>query len=303
MELRHLRYFLAVAEERNITRAAEKLHIAQPPLSRQIQQLEDFLGVALFVRGSRPLELTEAGQHFQKHAVQLINQSKNLIASTRNIGKVEAKFTMGFVGSTLYGLLPEVARRFKAAHPNVDLSLVEMATLDQIRALKAGEIDVGIGRVRHEDPNIRRILLREEPLVAAVPSDHALAAKERVSLHDLIGETLILYPNHPRPSFADLVLEAFHDRGLIPGRTMEARELQVSLGLVAAGMGVTIAPKSVLGMQRHDVVFREFDDPRLVSPILMSIRMEEDSVYIRSLLGLIYDIYRAEGLPHVEETF
>jgi len=301
MELRHLRYFLAVADERNITRAAERLHIAQPPLSRQIQQLEELLGVALFVRGSRPLELTEAGQHFRKHAEQLVTMSKNLIATTRQIGKVEAKFTMAFVGSTLYGLLPEVVRRFKQAHPQVDLSLVEMTTSEQMRALKAGEIDAGIGRIRYDDPSIRRILLRDEPLVAAVPYGHPLAGLEELSLQDLASETLILFPQGQRPNFADLILQAFHDRGLAPERTLEAREIQISLGLVAAGMGVTIAPKSVLGLQRRDVVFKNFSDARLSAPILMNVRAEEESAYIRSLLEQIYALYRSEGIAHYEE--
>ena len=302
MELRHLRYFLAVAEEGNITRAAERLHIAQPPLSRQIQQLEDFLGVTLFVRGVRPLQLTEAGLHLQKQAAQLIHQSKVLISSTRQVGKVDAKFTMAFVGSTLYGLLPEVARRFQAAHPNVDFSLVEMLTLEQNRALKEGEIDVGIGRIRVDDPNVRRILLRDEPLVAAVPSNHRLAGAATVSMQDLAAETLILFPQSPRPSFADLVLEAFHDRGLEPERIIETRELQISLGLVAAGMGVTIVPKSALGLQRRDVVFREFNDARLVSPVFMSIRINDKSEYVLSLQQLVYELYREEGIPHYEEA-
>lgn len=302
MELRHLRYFLAVAEEGNITRAAERLHIAQPPLSRQIQQLEDMLGVTLFVRGARPLQLTEAGQHLVKHASQLIHQSKVLVASTRQVGKIDAKFTMAFVGSTLYGLLPEVARRFQAAHPNVDFSLVEMMTLEQNRALKDGEIDVGIGRVRHDDPNIRRILLRDEPLVAAIPSNHPLVQAETVSLSDLAAETLILFPQSPRPSFADLVLQAFHDRGLEPGRTRETRELQISLGLVAAGMGVSVVPESALGLQRRDVVFRKFDDARLASPVFMSVRINDKSEYLQSLQQLIYALYRDEGLPHYEEA-
>lgn len=303
MELRHLRYFLAVAEERNITRAAEKLHIAQPPLSRQIQQLEDLLGVTLFVRGSRPLELTDAGHHFRKHAEQLITLSKNLIASTRDIGKVEAKFTLAFVGSTLYGLLPEVIRRFKHAHPQVNLSLVEMTTLEQMHALKEGDIDVGVGRIRHDDPNIRRILLRDEPLVAALPSGHPLAGTETLTLQELVSETLILYPKAPRPNFTDLILQAFHDRGLTPDRTMEAREIQISLGLVAAGMGVTIAPRSVLGIQRSDVVFKPFSDSRLSAPILINVRADDESVYIRSLLDQIYALYREEGIPHYEENF
>lgn len=297
-----MRYFIAVADERNITRAAERLHIAQPPLSRQIQQLEELLGVALFVRGSRPLELTEAGQHFRKHAEQLVTMSKNLIATTRQIGKVEAKFTMAFVGSTLYGLLPEVVRRFKHAHPQVDLSLVEMTTSEQIRALKAGEIDAGIGRIRYDDPSIRRILLRDEPLVAAVPYGHPLAGLEELALQDLASETLILFPQGQRPNFADLILQAFHDRGLAPERTLEAREIQISLGLVAAGMGVTIAPKSVLGLQRRDVVFKNFSDARLSAPILMNVRAEEESAYIRSLLEQIYALYRSEGIAHYEEN-
>lgn len=303
MELRHLRYFLAVAEERNITRAAEKLHIAQPPLSRQIQQLEDLLGVTLFVRGSRPLELTDAGHHFRKHAEQLITLSKNLIVTTRHVGKVEAKFTMAFVGSTLYGLLPEVIRRFKLAHPHVDLSLVEMMTLDQMRALKEGDIDVGIGRIRHDDPNIRRILMRDEPLVAAIPYGHRLAEADTLSLQDLAAETLILYPKAPRPNFADLILQAFHDRGITPDRTIEAREIQISLGLVAAGMGVTLAPKSVMGVQRRDVVFKHVSDDRLSAPILMHVRADDDSIYIRSLLDQIYALYQAEGIPHYQENF
>jgi DNA-binding transcriptional LysR family regulator len=228
--------------------------------------------------------------------------SKNLIATTRQIGKVEAKFTMAFVGSTLYGLLPEVVRRFKHAHPQVDLSLVEMTTSEQMRALKAGEIDAGIGRIRYDDPSIRRILLRDEPLVAAVPYGHPLAGLEELALQDLASETLILFPQGQRPNFADLILQAFHDRGLAPERTLEAREIQISLGLVAAGMGVTIAPKSVLGLQRRDVVFKNFSDTRLSAPILMNVRAEEESAYIRSLLEQIYALYRSEGIAHYEET-
>ena len=162
LELRHLRYFVAVAEERKFSRAAERLHIAQPPLSRQIQQLEDLLQVELFRRTTRSLELTEAGRFFYGHAVQMLAQCTDVISMTRRIGKIERKFAIGFVGSTLYGLLPEVARKFMAAHPDVDVTLHEMTTVEQIQALKDGVIDVGIGRIRREDPNIRRDRLREE---------------------------------------------------------------------------------------------------------------------------------------------
>lgn len=303
MELRHLRYFVAVAEERNFTRAAERLHIAQPPLSRQIQQLEEIIGVALLVRGARPLELTEAGRFFYGHAVQLLAQGAEVISMTRRIGNIERKFAIGFVGSTLFGFLPEVVRRFKAAHPTTEVTLQEMTTMEQIAALKQGQIDVGIGRIRHEDPNIRRILLREEALVAALPMGHPLSYLDRgLYLRELVNDKVIVFPKAPRPSFADQILAAFHDRGLEPVDTLEVRELQVALGLVAAGMGVTVVPKSVLGLRRNDVCYKEMDEPRLSSPIIMSLRALDKSEDIKSMLALIYGLYRSEGVPHTQES-
>lgn len=303
MELRHLRYFVAVAEERNFTRAAERLHIAQPPLSRQIQQLEEILDVSLFVRGSRPLELTEAGRFFYGHAQQLLALSAEIVSMTRRIGKITQKFTMGFVGSTLFGLLPEVVRRFRAAHPETEFNLLEMTTMEQIQALKDGTIDVGIGRIRHEDKSIRRIILREESLIVALPMGHALGFLDRgLYLRELVNDTLIVFPKAPRPSYADSVLAAFHDRGLEPAKVYEARELQVGLGLVAAGVGVSVLPKSVLGLKRSDVVYKMLDDANLTSPVIMSIRALDHSEAIQSLLQLIYGLYRSEGIPHTQES-
>ncbi|HCY64518.1 MAG TPA: LysR family transcriptional regulator [Oxalobacteraceae bacterium] len=303
LELRHLRYFVAVAEERNFSRAAERLHIAQPPLSRQIQQLEDLLQVELLRRTTRSLELTEAGRFFYGHAVQLLAQCTDVISMTRRIGKIDRKFAIGFVGSTLYGLLPEVTRRFKAAHPDMEVTLHEMITVEQIQALKDGVIDVGIGRIRREDPNIRRIVLREEPLIVALPMDHPLAAVERdLQLREIANETLLVFPKAPRPSLADQVLSVFRDRGLEPVNVVEVKELQVALGLVAAGMGVTIIPKSVLGLKRSDVCYKSLDDLNLGSPIIMSIRAQDHSEDIQSFLALIYELYRAKGIPHNEES-
>lgn len=303
MELRHLRYFVAVAEARNFTRAAEQLHIAQPPLSRQIQQLEEILDVPLFVRGSRPLELTEAGLFFYRHATLLLAQSAEIVSMTKRVGKITQKFTMGFVGSTLFGLLPEVVRRFRAAHPQTEFNLLEMTTMEQIRALKDGVIDVGIGRIRHEGQAVRRIVLREEPLIAALPMGHPLGLVNRgLHLRELVNDTLVVYPKAPRPSYADAVLAAFHDRGLEPFKVYEARELQVGLGLVAAGVGVSVLPKSVLGLKRSDVVYKMLDEANLTSPIIMSIRAMDHSEAIRSLLALIYSLYRSEGIPHTQET-
>ncbi|CAN0619771.1 HTH-type transcriptional regulator BenM [Burkholderia multivorans] len=300
IELRHLRYFVAVAEERNFTRAAQRLHIAQPPLSRQIQQLEQVLDVQLFERNSRPLKLTDTGRFLYSHAVQLLAQSIELESMTRRVGKIERSLSVGFVGSTLYGLLPKIIRRFRQENGAVELTLHEMTTMDQIKALKEGRIDVGFGRIRLEDPSIRRVLLREERMIVALPLGHPLAdAKGALSLSDLVNETLIIFPKAPRPSYADQVLAAFHDRSLTPRRIHETRELQIALGLVAAGEGLSILPGSVHGLKRDDVSYRMLDDPRLVSPVIMSMRMLDESEDIRRMLELIYRLYAEENMACV----
>ena len=299
MELRHLRYFVAVAEERNFTRAAERLHMAQPPLSRSIQQLEETLEVQLFQRDSRPLKLTETGKFFYAHAVQLLAQTAELESMTRRVGNIERSLSIGFVGSTLYGMLPKIIRRFRDENATVELSLHEMSTMDQIRALKDGQIDIGFGRIRHEDANIRRVILREEKMIVALPEGHPLSLlKPILALSDLVNETLIIFPKSPRPSYADQVLSAFQDRGLKPRRIYEVRELQIALGLVAAGEGVSVVPSSVYGLKRDDVSYKELDDPTLVSPIIMSMRMLDESRDIREMLELIYRLYAEEKISY-----
>jgi len=299
MELRHLRYFVAVAEERNFTRAAQRLNIAQPPLSRQIQQLEESLGVQLLERNSRPLKLTETGKFFYSHAAQLLSQTAELESMTRRVGNIERSLSVGFVGSTLYGMLPKIIRRFRDENTTVELSLHEMSTMDQIRALKDGRIDVGFGRIRHEDANIRRVILREEKMIVAFPEGHALSvAKPVIALRDLVNETLIIFPKTPRPSYADQVLAAFQDRALKPRLIYEVRELQIALGLVAAGEGISIVPSSVYGLKRDDVSYRELDDPTLVSPIIMSTRALDESRDIREMLELIYRLYEEQKISY-----
>ncbi|ODV44288.1 LysR family transcriptional regulator [Cupriavidus sp. UYMMa02A] len=299
MELRHLRYFVAVAEERNFTRAAERLHIAQPPLSRQIQQLEEVLGVQLFERNTRPLRLTDTGRFFYTHALQLLAQTSELEAMTRRVAKIERKMSVGFVGSTLYGMLPRIIRRFRTEHPDIEMSLHEMSTMDQIKALKDGRIDVGFGRIRHDDPAVRRVVLREERMIVALPLGHPLATGHAtLSLHDLVEESLIIFPKAPRPSFADQVLAAFHDRALKPRKLHEVRELQIALGLVAMGEGISVVPSSVYGLKRDDVSYVELDDPSLVSPIIMSMRMLDESQDLREMQAMIYQLYEELGMSY-----
>jgi len=297
VELRHLRYFVTVAQERNFTRAAEKLHIAQPPLSRQIQQLEEELGLPLFDRDSRPLRTTDAGRLLFEHATQVLERVEGMRTLMRRMRSAERpRFVIGFVSSTIYAALPNLIRRFRAAVPEVDLSLVEMTSLEQIAALKDGRIDVGFGRIRFDDPAVRRDVLREERLVAALPLSHPLAARKGpVSLAELAGEPLIVYPRQPRPSYADQVISLFHDHGLEPLIVHEARELQTAVGLVAAEVGIAIVPLSVQRLRSDDVVYREFDDPSITSPIIMSRRIGDRSRPLLVMSQVIQDAYREWG--------
>lgn len=278
MELRQLRYFIAVAEEMNITRAAQRLHMTQPPLSRQLQLIEDEIGLPLFERGARPLKLTDAGRVLYAQARRVLEQADELAPLTRRLAQAAERIVIGFVPSTLYGALPEVIRAFREAAPAVELSLIEMFTLEQLGALKGGRIDIGFGRLRFDDDRLVREVLVEERLIAALPDGHPLAAPDAsISLADIAGQTLIVYPSTPRPSFADQQLSALRDGGLAPAAVHEVRELQTALGLVAAQVGVSLVPESVEGVRGKGVAYRRLPEPVATSPIILSRRLHDES--------------------------
>lgn len=303
MELRHLRYFVAVAEEKSFNKAATRLYISQPPLSRQIKQLEDEVGVMLIDRENRPLKLTEAGEFFYDHAIQILKKSDDLRAMTIRKGSFDNTLSIGFVSSILYGLLPKVIAHFREAFPNIEIKLYELNSWQQTQGLVDGKIDVGFGRLLFEDASIRRMVLREESLVVAVPIDHPLAKEGRTSLRliDLTNENLLLYPTAPRPSFIDYVLELFVARKLKANYFTEVRELHVALGLVAAGEGLTIVPKTLEHLRNQEVTYIPFEDGLITSPIVMSVRHFDKSELLKTLLNVTYQIYDAEGFDYKRE--
>lgn len=291
MELRHLRYFEVLARELNFSRAAQQLHIAQPPLSRQIRQLEDQLGAQLVDRSTRPLRLTPAGQFFHAQSAQLLERVAAMREATRHIALGRRSwFGIGFVPSTLYGLLPEVIRRFRAIQPSVELGLSELTTVQQVEALKAGRIDVGFGRLRFEDPELLGEVVSEEPLVAALPAGHRLARRKRLALAELAVEPLLLYPGKPRPSYADQVLAAFRSRGLQPTVVVEANEMQTAIGLVTAGIGYTLVPRSVQSLHRPGLLYIRLSDPDVMSPVIMNCRSGDASGLLSDFRALVLEV-------------
>ncbi|MCO6181071.1 LysR family transcriptional regulator [Ciceribacter sp. RN22] len=291
MDLRQLRYFVAVAKERNFTRAAAILNIAQPPLSRQIQLLEDELGVELVTRSSRPVRLTEAGRVFNEQALQILGRVEQMKEATRRVGLNQNRvLSIGFVASTLYGGLPALVRKLRHQAPDLDIQLLEMMSVHQVAALKEGRIDIGFGRLRHTDPQIATTVLREEQLAVAIARDTRLAfTSDPILPEALSGEKLILYPRAPRPSFADQVLNVLSEKDVRPAEIQEVTEIQTALGLVAAEAGVCVVPSSARKL-RSDVHYRLLAGARVTSPVVLSKRVSDNSPHVKLVARLALEM-------------
>lgn len=300
MELRHLRYFVAVVEEQSFTKAADKLCIAQPPLSRQIQNLEEELGLQLLERGSRPVKTTSVGQFFYQYAVKLLSNADQMVSMTKRIASVETTIKIGFVSSLLFGLLPRIIYLYRQAHPNLKIELYEMGTNAQIEALKDGRIDVGFGRLKISDPAIKRTLLRNERLMVAVHASHPLNRMKDTGVHlaDIVDERILLYPSTAKPNFSTHVLSIFSEHGLEPTKLNDVREVQLALGLVAAGEGICIVPESTTSIQLYNLSYVPLLDPDAISPIFIAARNMEESTYLYSMLETIRQIYAYEGFSN-----
>ena len=284
MELRHLKYFIEITHDLNMTKAAERLHMSQPPLSRQIRQLEESLGTLLFDRSGKHLELTPAGRFFINRAKNILNSVEEVEAAMKRMGRSGNShwLNIGFVPSTLYGFLPDLIRSYSHTK-NVEIGLSEYMTARQIIALKAGDIDVGFGRIIIDDAKIKREIVLEEQLMAVLPKGHHLARRSSLSLKTLSLEKMILYPVSPRPSYADQVLEIFAKKNIRPKVVHEVQELQTALGLVASGIGVSLVPYSVQKM-RPDVVYIPLEDKSITSPVVMMYRIDDQSEVLQQFI-------------------
>ncbi|WP_254275919.1 LysR family transcriptional regulator [Halomonas sp. 3H] len=289
MELRHLRYFCVVAEELNLTCAAERLHMSQPPLSRQIKQLEQEVGAELFERGPRGLRLTATGKFFQQHALQILEKVDATLESTRRMARSKrVMFGIGFVASVFYGQLPLLVRDLRQKD-NVELGLAELTTVQQIQALKAGRIDMGFGRLRIDDPEVEQEVLFDEPIMAAVPCGHPLEGTTP-TLAELARYPLILFPAKPRPSMADIMLGMFRRQGLKVEVVQEANELQTALSLVASEIGITLVPEQVRRLRRDGISYIYLADRSLTSPVICSRRRGEKPTPIMQEANAILEV-------------
>jgi DNA-binding transcriptional LysR family regulator len=287
MELRHLHYFIAVAEELHFSRAAERLHISQPPLSQQIRDLEDELGVKLFERTKRQVQLTEAGKVFLERSYQVLAQLEQAIVATQQIGRGEVgRLAIGFVGSAIYTVLPEILRVFREQFPAVELQLRELTTAQQIQALYDKQVDVGIVRSVISEPGLSMECFLPESLVLALPETHPLSAQTQVSLSTLADELFILFPAKMGPVFYEQIINMCQQAGFRPKVAQEAVQMETIVGLVAAGLGIAIVPTSLQNFHRDGVVYRPLKEEISNTGLYLAWRQHDSSPVVRAFLGL-----------------
>jgi DNA-binding transcriptional LysR family regulator len=256
MEIRHLRYFVAVAEELHFGRAAQRLHIQQPPLSRQIQDLESELGFPLFERSRRRVELTPAGTALLGRARQVFDALEVAIHDARSASEGESgRLVVGYPSSLAYSGLTELLRAFRTRFPSVEISLRELPPADQVDGLKAGSLDVGFVRTSPEDPTLAAELVRRESLMVVLPDDHRLAKQRTIALKALSQEPFVMFPRARGPAFFDQLMALCGRAGFTPRIVQEAAQLDI-VSLVAAGFGISIMPSSMRNFRRPGLAFR-----------------------------------------------
>ncbi len=288
MELRHLRYFVTVAEELHFGRAAARLFIAQPPLSQQIQQLERELGVSLFARTSRRVQLTAAGEAFLTEARQILRGVEHAAGAAQRAAVGETgRLAIGFAASATYDLLPAVLRDFRALYPEVALSLSELNAAEQTGALSGHTIDIGFVRPSVPHPDLAVGAVLREAFLIALPETHPLAAQSVLPLSALAAELFISFPEVPKPSYADTVRLACESAGFTPRVVQEVREMQTALSLVAAGFGVALLPESVRHLRRDGVVYRPLVEPAPRTELAVVSRADNLSPTQQNLLAVV----------------
>ncbi|SDV46725.1 DNA-binding transcriptional regulator, LysR family [Chitinasiproducens palmae] len=284
-----MRQFLAVAEELNFSRAAQRLHMAQPPLTRQIHALEDELGVALFVRTARGAELTDAGR-------ALLAEVPNILALSRRAAEQAQLAGMGLIGRLDVGIfsagvlqaIPQLLASFHAARPQIKIGLHNLSKAQQIEALRQRRITVGFNRLVPEEEDIAVETVLQEPFLVALNERHPLCRKDVVALSDLDGEPMILYPNAPIHGLAQEVAAAFADEGLDLVAEQEVEDVVTCIALVASGFGASITTGSAANLRLPGVVYRPLRSRRLKHIELSCLyRRHDTSPILQSFLEVV----------------
>lgn len=277
LDLRLLRSFIVVAEELHFGRAAERLGIAQPPLSQQIKRLEDKIGCNLFVRRSRRVHLSEAGKSLLGTSYRIFEQLGIGLEATRRAGRGETgRLRVAFPASLTLTIIPKIIRQYRSKFPDAELELLEMPTTPQIDALHAGTIDIGFLRDPPADEKLKFETVFEEQFVAVLPRTHRLAERRRLELGHLAAEDFIFFPRAIGGNFHDRAISYCRSSGFEPRIVQRAGEWQTIAALVEAGLGVSIAPACITRVNLDGVVYRPFARQQLVTSVVMGRRSDSE---------------------------
>lgn len=288
MEIKQIRYFVTLAEEQSFSRAAARLHMTQPPLTRQIQQLEESMGVTLFERHNRGVTLTDAGQTFLAEARKLLTLAEQALDKTRlaeqgAIGRID----IGVFGSAILNFIPQLLLSFRARYPNVEVALYTMSKPSQIKALREGRLTIGFNRFMAQESDMVVESVLKEPLCVALPSRHALAGRASLSVKELEHEPFILFPNNTRPSLADEVVGLCRAEGFEPLVAQETSDVVSCIALVSTGFGIALAPASARSLQLPGVTYIPMAEPAPLVELSCMYRRGDHSPILMTFLDIL----------------
>ena len=293
MNFKQMSYFIAVAEELHFGRAAERLDMAQHPLSRQIKALEEELEAVLFTRGRSAISLTQAGERLLERTQSITAQLDDTKLEIRRIGQgAEGRLRIGFVGSATYGILPNIIKSFRASYPAINLNLVPLNNAQLHRQLVSRMIDIAFARPALNDPEFAVKQLIEEDLILALPDTVDTGTRKIADLRRLTTHNLILYPEYPRPSYADTVIKACNDAGFEVPLRVFTMDLQTALSLVAIGEGVCIVPASVGSTPRNGIKFLRIEPEIARTALAVNYRLDEQGVHVQNFVKIAKSVAR-----------
>ncbi len=292
MEYRHLKFFLAVAEELHFTRAAARLQVAQPHLSQEIRRLERELGVELFARSKRRVALTAGGQAFLRHVRLIFAATADAVRAAQRASRGETgRLGIGFVSAAAYGVLPDAIRRFRLGRPELELVLTELNSDQQFEALRSGRVDVGLLHPpREAEPGLDIETIFLEPLVVALSERHDLATSRRIRLGLLAEEPWILWPREISSLLYDETMRACAAAGFAPRIVQEATKMSTVVSLVASGLGIALVPGSAARLRFPGTVYRPLEQSGPAVPLALAWRRGDTAPALMPFLATVRDV-------------
>lgn len=298
MELRHLKYFQAVAEELHFGKAAARLKMAQPPLSLQIRQLEEEIGVPLFLRTKRSVELTEEGKVLLEKVYPLFENLEKAIETVKMVSRGEVgEIVIGFIATAAYDILPTIIKHYRNQYPGIHVVLKQFTTSEQLKALQEGTIHIAILSEPKENEKINFEIIRKEPLVIAMPKEHPLATKtSSLELVNLSNDPFIITRRTANQSYYDAVINCCYQAGFSPLIEQETGEMSTVISLVAAGIGIALVPASMQLLLQNEVVYQKIKNSQFNTVTAFAWRSDNRSPIVHAFIDLVKEQVICEPL-------